>query len=247
MRLHKLHKLALAPIAATLLVALPHDAKAVPVLQIYVEGATYDTGSESWVLGGVNSFNLWVIGNVGGPGGKGTIFDVKLSAAVATGETGTITLTSTTTSLLTDPSAPAAPIFNGKSADGAIPLLGDGSSLPTHGVYGAGTSFYEWGLGDLALKDSPIADFMTVYPTSFTANAGQINAYHVTVSGFSSVHFDAYDHVASGTAFKYKFAPFSHDGETTSPIPEPETYAMLLAGLGLLGFVARRRKLKLAA
>ena len=32
-----------------------------------------------------------------------------------------------------------------------------------------------------------------------------------------------------------------------APIPEPETYAMLLAGLGLLGFAARRRKLKLAA
>lgn len=28
----------------------------------------------------------------------------------------------------------------------------------------------------------------------------------------------------------------------TSPIPEPETYAMLMAGLGLLGVVARRRK-----
>lgn len=27
----------------------------------------------------------------------------------------------------------------------------------------------------------------------------------------------------------------------TTPIPEPETYAMMLAGLGLLGFVARRR------
>ncbi|MGZ0020026.1 FxDxF family PEP-CTERM protein [Nitrosomonas sp. wSCUT-2] len=27
-----------------------------------------------------------------------------------------------------------------------------------------------------------------------------------------------------------------------APIPEPETYAMLLAGLGLLGFVTRRRK-----
>jgi len=27
-----------------------------------------------------------------------------------------------------------------------------------------------------------------------------------------------------------------------SPIPEPETYAMLLAGLGLLGFMARRRE-----
>lgn len=28
----------------------------------------------------------------------------------------------------------------------------------------------------------------------------------------------------------------------TSAVPEPETYAMLLAGLGLLGFTARRRK-----
>lgn len=27
-----------------------------------------------------------------------------------------------------------------------------------------------------------------------------------------------------------------------APVPEPETYAMLLAGLGLIGFVARRRK-----
>jgi uncharacterized protein YjiK len=28
----------------------------------------------------------------------------------------------------------------------------------------------------------------------------------------------------------------------TAPVPEPETYAMLTAGLGLLGFVARRKK-----
>jgi len=33
----------------------------------------------------------------------------------------------------------------------------------------------------------------------------------------------------------------------STAVPEPETYAMLLAGLGLLGFVARRRKQKLAA
>ena len=29
---------------------------------------------------------------------------------------------------------------------------------------------------------------------------------------------------------------------TVSPVPEPQTYAMLLAGLGLLGFVIHRRK-----
>ncbi|WP_374049964.1 FxDxF family PEP-CTERM protein [Nitrosomonas sp. sh817] len=31
-------------------------------------------------------------------------------------------------------------------------------------------------------------------------------------------------------------------GFEVTPVPEPETYAMLLAGLGLVGFMARRRK-----
>jgi len=36
-------------------------------------------------------------------------------------------------------------------------------------------------------------------------------------------------------------------GYLLTPVPEPETYAMMLAGLGLLGFAARRKKMKLAA
>ena len=36
--------------------------------------------------------------------------------------------------------------------------------------------------------------------------------------------------------------PTSFIGNTVSPIPEPETYAMFLTGLGLLGFMAYRRK-----
>ena len=33
-----------------------------------------------------------------------------------------------------------------------------------------------------------------------------------------------------------------HDGDVALLVPEPETYAMLMAGLGLLGFMSRRRK-----
>jgi len=33
---------------------------------------------------------------------------------------------------------------------------------------------------------------------------------------------------------------------SVTAVPEPETYAMLLAGLGLVGFMARRRKAKQA-
>ena len=35
-------------------------------------------------------------------------------------------------------------------------------------------------------------------------------------------------------------------GVNAVPVPEPEVYAMLLAGLGLLGYVARRREQNLA-
>jgi hypothetical protein len=34
---------------------------------------------------------------------------------------------------------------------------------------------------------------------------------------------------------------------TLAPVPEPETYAMLLAGLGLIGTIARRRKTAITA
>ncbi len=46
------------------------------------------------------------------------------------------------------------------------------------------------------------------------------------------------DDRARATIFAWAVRP----GDVAAPIPEPETYAMLLAGLGLLGVVARRRK-----
>ena len=41
----------------------------------------------------------------------------------------------------------------------------------------------------------------------------------------------------------YGFSPGGYAiASTTAPVPEPETYAMLAAGLGIVGFLARRRR-----
>jgi len=53
-----------------------------------------------------------------------------------------------------------------------------------------------------------------------------------------------YTAIVSGTA-KSKGSQFTLDGTylaSIAAVPEPETYAMMLAGLGLLGFVARGKK-----
>jgi len=55
--------------------------------------------------------------------------------------------------------------------------------------------------------------------------------YYFTVSGV-------------GTEGATKAGAYSFAVVTSLPVPEPETYAMLLAGLGLMGTIARRRKSK---
>lgn len=245
-------------------------AQAVPLLQLYVEGSTYDPDHESWVFDAAlgETFTLWVIGNTAGPGGKGTISDVKLSIVYPDpnpGDGGSldITIDPTTVSsdpffdLFDDPSIPDQPIPTVVNEDGDTPTLSDGSSLAPHGVYGPGAEWQEFFLDDFDLNDSPIADFIDAFPTSATPEAGQINAYDITVATSLNLdqidlHFDAYDHVTAGNHARAVFAPFSHDAGTginepeppvpPADVPEPATLALLSLGLAGIGIGFRRKR-----
>ena len=217
---------------------------AIPALQMYIEGASYDSVSDTWVLDPVedDSFKLWTIGNVGA---VGTIYNVRLAVAYEDPgeELVSITLTPGTTggyAGFTDTSTPIAPTYIQTVDDGSSPILSNGSSLGPHGIFGEGTEWQEFLLGNFDSTDSPIGDFGGSVPAIGTnPPMGQINVYEVAVTGTSVVHFDLYDFYESNNLAKAVFAPYSHDSEAN--VPEPAT-AFLLLGLMIFGFLPLMKK-----
>ena len=231
------------------LLALARPAQAVPVLQLYIEGATYDAATESWhaTIPTTGTIRLWTIGNVAGPGSHGAISNVRLAVGYGAGANPTFTIAGSTTGGFggfADPSTPSAPTHLQTRTDGSIPQLSDGSSLPSHGEYGAGTWWQEFRLGNFTLTDSPTADFINAFPTTpATTSGSQINVYEINVTGTDFVHFDLYDGVQAGKKVKVVFAPFSHDANGGGRVPEGGSTAIML-GLALMGFGGLRRKLQ---
>lgn len=210
-------------------------AMGLPILQLYIEGATYEPASETWVLDHrPDHFRLWVVAQT-------PVHDVKLAIAYEAGAAPSLQFTGSATGGFggfVDPSAATAPGYIRTVTDGSLPKLGDGSDLPAHGVYGPGIEWQEFLLGDFLLADSPLADFTNSFPGPGN-KWGQINVYEMRVSASSPLHFDVYDHVGGGNHAKYVFAPFSHDGEASSP--EPHTGLLFLLMAGLATFTIRRR------
>ena len=75
-------------------------------------------------------------------------------------------------------------------------------------------------------------------PTLYTFDWSGIDAFFVDSSG-GTQHVG---YVAEGTMVAMDNITVNE--AITAPVPEPETYALMLAGLGLVGFMARRRKAK---
>ncbi|MFT5506229.1 MAG: hypothetical protein ACI845_003696 [Gammaproteobacteria bacterium] len=234
---------------------------AAPLLQLYVEGAEYDYDHESWVFEPIDAndtITLWVIGNVDGPGGKGTIHDVNVTFTYADVDTVVnFNLTPTRTDGLlgfSDSSTPVDPAWVQTVDDGSTPVMADGHTLAPHDVYGAGWEWQQFALGDFSSTDSQIEDFIDTVPTVGSADplVGQINAYEISIDGdVEDFHIDAfgfYENTNGGgkTQVKATFAPYSHDAGTgiNSPVSEPSIFALFGLGFLGLGFCSFRRNRK---
>lgn len=83
--------------------------------------------------------------------------------------------------------------------------------------------------------------------SSITGADNNANFAFRVVSTFSpntSAYVASTSSSAYATSGTWRFDMATVSGAAIAPVPEPETYAMLLAGLGLMGFASRRRKNK---
>jgi len=128
------------------------------------------------------------------------------------------------------------------SLNSASDTISSAVSLLLPGLGGGGSS-YEINNGTLSLFSDPDGD-----------GAAGVNVQLATIGYGDSTGVLSYNNAAVGSYYWAVAgdAVGSNGGvylysANTAVVPEPETYAMLLAGLGLIGFIGRRRIAKSAA
>ena len=126
--------------------------------------------------------------------------------------------------------------FFGSKAGDVVALFNEGFAAATDNTKAAAMQLALWEVGN----DNKNLSNGIVHTVSGT-NAGLISATQNLLANLGS--YSGPSHYA----FTLYTSSTNQDYLVASPVPEPESYAMLLAGLGLLGFMARRRKMKLEA
>lgn len=142
--------------------------------------------------------------------------------------------------------------FNGTTASGTTPDSVDLALTLTflNPALGSITSDYTFKIVTTTNTSDPDASADYLYlPTAFSTTSFLIGGttYNVKLTGFSDIVGDGFlasDDLAlhvreGGTASADLFAEVTTQ---TSAVPEPQNLALMLAGLGMMGLVARRRR-----
>lgn len=202
---------------------------AVPALQLYIEGATYDDVTDTWVTSSSN-FTLWVVASHLDKKNNGTLYDIGFSAALGEGvdpASGSMTVTPTS------PTAGPPTTYNGGDFIWGTPPPSD--PMPAHGIFPA--SYVTQHVADNSPLDPndwfPVQDYIAGSDGG-TDIYGYMWGFNIQTT-YSYLHFDAFGFYDDQFG-KRVFAPFSHDAEM---VPEPAT--ALLMGLGLMGAGIYRR------
>jgi hypothetical protein len=238
-------------------------AEAIPLLQLDMKGGVYDPATETITAPG-GSFELYAILT---PGQNATAAEIaalladtyyvsvgltpQLNTAASLGsfdfgQTGT---TPTTVDVTADMTYGTPPLETFLSLQGFDP-----NDLAKHGIYP--TYFAQFEVHFTAV-DTTLAYNTANNPGGLTPDPTG-TAYYVSFTGDSSLlaagynlHFDLYSTDVLNCGKKGfplcqdvdvdKFAPFSHDAETTQQVPEPSSALFAALGLAAAGFSRLRR------
>jgi len=103
---------------------------------------------------------------------------------------------------------------------------------------GSSGSSYEINNGTLSLFSDPDGDGAAgVNNQIATANFGDSTG----VLAYNNAAAGSYYWAVAGDAVGTNGGVYLYAANTAAVVPEPETYAMMLAGMGLIGFIGRRR------